>query len=137
MAKKKAVAKTAGIKTHAFDVPSYLQIQNQDVNKHYRFVRRDEQAIGRREMQGWEVTQDGDKKIKGPRFEGGSTLGTHDLVLMETSHENRKNLQNIPEERSRRRIEGSIAQQGLTENTTSITEETLPQGEDPSNIFDR
>lgn len=135
MAKKKApTAKTTSVKTHALDTPKYLQIRGQDEGKHYRFVQRNDESIGRREMQGYAVTNDPDKKIKGPRHEGGATLGTHDLVLMETSFENRDARQRAPEQRSLARIDRSIQEAG-TENTTHIAEESLPKGQDPDNIF--
>ena len=133
MAKKKA--QTKSVKTHALDTPKYLDLYNKDPNKAYRYIKRDD--IGRRKTMGYVVTDD--SKVEGPSYDGSSQIGTHDLILMETSIENRDALRAVPIERQRRRMEGSTADENYLDsgmNDTVITKKTLPSGGDADTIFD-
>lgn len=132
MAKKKA--QTRAVKTHALDTPKYLDIHGKEKGVHYRYVKRNEGDIGRRKMQGFEISDN--PKLVGPRHDGGTTLGTHDLILMQTSMENRDAIRKIGTDRARRNIEGTLADSADLQDSTTISKETLPAGSETDTIFE-
>jgi hypothetical protein len=138
MAKKKA-AKSSGVKTHALDTPKYLDLHKKKSGMAYRYVKKTAQDIGRRKMDGWVITDgSADNAPLGPNFDGSSQIGTDDLVLMETTIENRDMLRSRPLERQRRRIEGTTANDpgmdpGMSD--TKISTETLSNDGDSDKIF--
>ena len=135
MAKKKAM--TSSVKTHAADTPKYLDVHKKDPSKAYRFVRKTAQDVGRRQMDGWViVNNEGDNSPLGPNYDGSSQIATDDLVLMETSIENRDALRARPIARQKRRMEGTTDVEAHLDGRTKITEETLPSGGDASKIFE-
>ena len=135
MAKKKA--RSSAVKTHALDTPKYLDVHKKKEGVAYRFVRKNAQDIGRRQMTGWVVTDGSAEGAPlGPNFDGSSQIATDDLVLMETSIENRDALRAAPVERQKRRMLGVTDSDDGFEGSTKVGEKTLPSGSDPSKIFE-
>lgn len=130
---KAKVSQTKRVKTHASDTRKYLDIFNQKEGVAYRFVRRDPMDINKRKMDGWEVVHD--DQIMGPKHDGSSEIGTHDLVLMENSHEKVDELRQRPIEKSRRDIEGTTRATNSLD-TTTISKEYLRNGTEDDTIFE-
>lgn len=85
-----------GMREHAFSHQGTLTVNNLDPSKHHRYISKMDDKLkllnGRNVAQakqdGYVVTTDPEGKLAGPRMNNGSTVETHDLILMETSKEN-------------------------------------------------
>ncbi len=132
-------AQASRVKTHATNIPKVLGVRGLRPDIAYRWVDKSGSNVGIRESQGYAVIKD--DSLIGPRHSGGSTIDTHDSILMGTTIDNQKELQAIPGKRSRDRVKGAMSNAHLekmreTEITKKTYENALQAHKENTNIFE-
>jgi hypothetical protein len=64
--------------------------------------------MGRRKDEGWEPVDNSDGSITGPNHDGGSQVGTHDLILHRMPKDHHSEMKSIAGDISKQRVTGAM-----------------------------
>lgn len=138
-----------GMSVHAYSHDGQLDVDNLDPNYHYRWVSKMDKKlktlnsmnVNRKRGKGYEiVTSDSENGVSGPSM-GGSTVETHDLILMRTSKEQAAAIQKGKIEQAKAAIRNSDSAQTSKDFEGSIKhgkqsyDTNLQMMDDSDNIF--